>query len=174
MYKYVSENVKKLVKKGCTFEFQYYKEKYPDETFYIFSFFAERGDDSFGVNVCTEEERIRQKVKDKKNFWNHTFINSFEHQINNPHFEELYNILESTSSKYEFEYDEYKDELFSIYLEALKELDLEGLFSNEGSEGKRENFILKLECDEDKTIQYLEVLNPEIGKWYKKNGKILY
>ena len=64
--KYIPDTVLPLVNKGCIEEYNYIKHLYPNEKLIKFEFFSEDDQISFGINAVSNEERIRQKVKDKE------------------------------------------------------------------------------------------------------------
>ena len=51
---------------------------------------------------------------------------------------------------------------------AIKELNDEGFFDNDGIDGKREYFLVVYEDDEDKFEEYLIQFNPNINEWQKR------
>ena len=73
-------------------------------------------------------------------------------------------------------YEEYDDDshtndrqkFMEICRSAIKELNDEGFFDNDGIDGKREYFLVVYEDDEDKFEEYLIQFNPNINEWQKR------
>ena len=166
--KYLTDEIKHLIKEGCKDEFYFYKKSFPGETFIKFEYFAEKGQNSFGINVCSEEERIRQGVKDRdteRRWFEVAFYPPIREDISK--LDLVYEKIEEKGLQEE-ELIEALKEFHSLCIESLKELDKEGLFENEGIEGKREFFLLvfSLSLEVDKEI--LSYLNPSLSIWQKK------